>query len=304
MKRNLIIYNIFIVLIILCTSVYAATTAKLNLTMTPDNTKLKSGEKLSVKLSLKDFDNDVSVDTISGYIDINENIIEDLTISNIVRTNATNGTVKIGNEELEVYDVSKIGEGLPEKGIFLMKDPADAEHDYKITIELSSNNKIKTEDIIGIEFKTKDNLSEKTYEDVIKFVGFEATSGWTETVTIENKSTSIEIVAEKNTNTNTSNTTNTNTTNTNTNNTNKANTNNNINTNKNTNKNTNSNKATNTNTKNTSTVNKIGTNTKDNTTSNKILPATGTTSIIVKIIAVGLLLGFIVYAKYKKYKNI
>ena len=44
-----------------------------------------------------------------------------------------------------------------------MKDPAtedDTEHDYKITIELSTENKISTEDIIKIEFKSKDNLKE------------------------------------------------------------------------------------------------------------------------------------------------
>ena len=304
MKRKLIIYNIFIVLVLICTSVYAATTAKLNLETTLDNKQIKSGEKFIAKLSLKDFSTTTSVDSIYGYIDIDENVLEDITIDNIVKTSGN--TVKVGNESLEVYDVANI-EGIPEKGIFLMKDPAtedDTEHDYKITIELSTENKISTEDIIKIEFKSKDNLKEDTYADVVKFVGFEATSGWTETVTIEDDSLSIKIVKDSvdnntvnnntvNNNTVHNNTVNNNTTNNNTTTTNKVN--NNAVNNNSTNKNT---------TKNTVNTNKTPSNSKDNTLANKVLPATGATSIIIKIIAVGMILGFVVYVKYKKYKNI
>ena len=305
MKRKLIIYNIFIVLVLICTSVYAATTAKLDLVTTPDSKQIKSGEKFTTKLSLKDFSTTTSVDTISGYIDIDENTIEDITIDNIVKTSGN--TVKIGNENLEVYDVANI-EGIPEKGIFLMKDPAtddDTKHDYKITIELSAENKISTDEIIKIEFKTKDNLKEDTYADVVKFVGFEATSGWTETVTIEDDSLSIKIVKDSvdnntvNNNTVNNNTVNNNTVNNNTANNNTTTTNNKVNNNAVNNNSTNKNT-----TKNTVNTNKTPSNSKDNTLANKVLPATGATSIIIKIIAVGMILGFVVYVKYKKYKNI
>ena len=295
MKRKLIICNIFIVLVLLCKSVYAATTAKLDLVTTPENTQVKSGEKFTVKLSLKDFSKTTTIDTLSGYIDIDENTIEDITIDNIVKTSGN--AVKIGNEVLEVYDVTKI-EGIPEKGIFLMKDPAtddNTEHDYKITIELSADNKISTEEVIEVEFKTKDGLEEGTYTDTIKFVGFEATSGWTETVSIEEDSVSV-IIKNTEENKDDENKDDGNKDDGNKDDGNKDDGNK-DNGNKDDGSKDNGNK-------NTLNANKVGNNSKDNTLANKILPATGTTTIIIRVIAVALLLGAIVYAKYKKYKNI
>ena len=317
MKRKLIICNIFIVLVLLCTSVYAATTAKLNLVTTPDNAQIKAGEKFTVKISLKDFGKNVSVDTVSGYIDIDENIIEDITIANIVKTSGN--IVKIGKENLEVYDVANIT-GIPETGIFLAKDPATddgKEHDYKITIALSIDNKISTEDIIKIEFETKDNLKEDTYNNAIKFAGFAATSGWTESVSIEDESVSVIIKnAEENKddenkddeNKDDGNKDDGNKDDGNKNDGNKDDGNKDDGNKNDGNKNDGNKNDGNKNDGNKDNGNKDNGNkdngNKDNTIANKIIPAAGTTSVIVRILAVALISGFVVYIKYKKYKNI
>ena len=105
MKKKLIIYNIFTAMIILCTSVYAAINANLNLKA--QTSSLKAGDEFTVTLSLKDLTGITSgVDSIQGYINIDENVLEKISFNNIVKD--SNDKVKIGSETVSVYDVNTL----------------------------------------------------------------------------------------------------------------------------------------------------------------------------------------------------
>jgi hypothetical protein len=54
MNKKLIISNVFLILLMICTSVYAAINANLNLKAQTSN--LKAGDEFTVTLSLKDLD--------------------------------------------------------------------------------------------------------------------------------------------------------------------------------------------------------------------------------------------------------
>ena len=300
MKKKVIMYNIFTAIVILCTSVYAAINANLNLNL--ESNKIQPGAEFEVTLSLKDLEQITGVDSVEGYINIDENVIENIDFSDIVKDE--NNQIKIGNQIVTVYDMNQT-DSMPEYGVFFNGQPI-SENDCKIIIDLKE--KVTTQDLLKIKFKVKNDVEEKTYDDVIKYEMFTITEGITSHGSNLSGSISIEVSdavvnvnnTVNNTINNTVNNTTKNTVNTITNNTTKNTVNNTTNNNKNI-----VNKANNTANKvvNTS-KNVVGNNAKDNTLANKILPATGATSIIVKVIAVGLLLGFVVYSKYKKYKNI
>ena len=322
MNKKLIVSNIFLILIMICTSVYAAINANLNLTS--NKTSLKAGDEFTVTLSLKDLTGITSgVDSIQGYINIDENILEKISFDSIVKD--SNDKIIIGSQEVKAYDVNTL-DSIEEYGLFF--NDTVSGNDYKIVLDLK--NKVKTEDLVSIKFKVKSNVKAGDYSDVIKYEMFNLTEGVigqsadlseslgikviTSTNTNTNKNTNIKNnVVNKNTainnsvsNTNTKNNvvnkntaTNNNVSNTNTKN-NVVNKNTAGNTNKNTNvKNTATNKS---NTKNNTVVVK---NTKDNSIINKIIPAAGEgNTIVLKLLTVVAIVGFVIYAKFKKYKEI
>ena len=88
MNKKLIIYNIFTAMIILCTSVYAAVNANLKLSLSTNN--LKAGDEFEVILSLKDLEEIDGIDSIEGYINVNENVVEPISFDSIVKDKAGN----------------------------------------------------------------------------------------------------------------------------------------------------------------------------------------------------------------------
>ena len=80
MKKKLLLVYVFIAFAVLCTNVYAVITMDLNLVA--NNTKVEPGTDLMVTVNLKNISDAIS--SIEGYINIDENIIEDISEDIIV----------------------------------------------------------------------------------------------------------------------------------------------------------------------------------------------------------------------------
>ena len=81
MKKNkLILVQVFIILILLCTSVYAASTT---IGLSASSTSLNKGDTVTVTLSLQDVDSSKKVESIEGYINYNTNVIEAISVDSI-----------------------------------------------------------------------------------------------------------------------------------------------------------------------------------------------------------------------------
>lgn len=308
MKKNkLIILQIFIVLALICTSVYAAVDTTISLSAS--STEVKRGEEVIITLSLKNVDANKKVQSIEGYINYNKNVLEKVTVDSIVKSNEN--TVKIGDEELPVEDLTNKTEPNASDYCVAFNGTPATDNDVKIIIDLR-NGIDKDTEILKIKFKVKENATLQTVTDAISYEMFEITAG-NETVGDITKNVSLTVVssntqdpnqneqkpddqkpenepeekpenkqeepknepAKDNKNTNKNN----NNTNKNNNNTNKANTNK------------------NTNTKNTNT------NSKDDTVAGTNLPATGAKVIVLPAIVL-IILAYVSYNKYMKYKDI
>lgn len=296
-KNKLILLQLFIAFVLICTSVYATVNATID--VSTSETTIEAGKAVSVKLSLKNVDKKVT--NIEGYINYNKDIIEKLTVDSIEKNE--DGTVKIGNETLKVEDVTT-GVSGSDSGISFNGDPS-SNNDSKIVIDFKDGITADT-DLLTINFKVKSTAKIGDIEKAISYSMFVITAG-DETSEEITKDVSLTIKAatskpddnnkpsednntteddDKKDNNNTNNTVN----NTNT------------NTNKNTNTNTNKNTNTNTN-KNTNKVNNTNTNTKDNTVAGAIIPAAGAKLIVIPVIVL-IVLAYLTYNKYRDMKDI
>ena len=296
MKKNkLILLQLFVAFTLICSSVYAAVNT--TIAVTASKNSVLRGEKVSVTLSLENVDNE-KVQGVEGYVNYDSNIIKPITFDRIKKD--ANNIVKIGNEELVVEDVTN-GNLTSSSGYIGFNSDPSSGNDTKFVIEFTDG---ITEDVdlMTIDFEVKEDATLGEIKNAITYSTFVVTAD-SETSEEITKNVSLTVKAKQapaeddNENKNTNENTNTNS-NTNTNdnkNTNKAD---NTNTNKNTNKNTN----TNTN-KNTNKAGNTNTNTKDNTVSGTTLPATGAKMIIIPAIVL-LVLAYVSYNKYMKYKNV
>lgn len=312
MKKNkLILLQIFVAFTLICSSVYAAVNT--TIAVTASKNSVLRGEKVSVTLSLENVDNE-KVQGVEGYVNYDSNIIEPITFDSIKKD--ANNIVKIGNEELVVEDVTN-GNLTSSSGYIGFNSDPSSGNDTKFVIEFTDG---ITEDVdlMTIDFEVKEDATLGEIKNAITYSTFvvtadastseEITKNVTLTVKAENAPTEDDSNENKNTNTNTNTNTNSNE-NKNTNKNTNSNTNTNTNTNsnnKNENKNTNTNQNKNTNTNQNKNTNKAGntnTNTKDNTVSGTNLPATGAKMIIIPAIVL-LVLAYVSYSKYIKYKNV
>lgn len=308
MKKKILVLYIIIALVLVCSNVYATVTTDLSLTR--DKEKVKAGEDVIISVNLRNLSKNIA--SVTGYIDIDENVLNGISEDMIVKNNAgkievtSNGTVlstlSYAYAPTEPTDVDVI---------FNTNSAATEGHDVFFTEDFKqdlSNDSI----ILQLKVTVKQGVNSGDLEKAVKITDLVAESTSTSqgtttsdkseklsadvTITVDN---TVPIEPTPSNNTENENTNNTNTNNTNTN----TNTNN---TNTNTNKNTNTNN-TNTNTNNTNTnTNKntnTNTNTKDNTVSGSRLPATGAGTIIIPGLVL-CLLGFISYRKYMNYKEI
>lgn len=336
-KNKLILLQLVIAFVLICTSVYAAVTTTID--VSPSKTLVERGEVVTVTLSLKDVDSNMKVESVEGYINYDESVIKAIDVDSIHKDQGN--TVTIGNETLKVEDLTNADiNNMPstESYVAFNGSPASG-NKTRIVIDFKQGLTEDTE-LLKIDFEVKEDATTGSIENAISYSMFVITAGTEESVEItENIDLTVKAVSTndnntnsenentntENENTNTDNNTNTDDENTNTENentnadnentnvsnenTNTDNDNTNVNngntnaadnTNSNTNKNTNNN---NTNKNNTNKNTNNSGNTSDNTTSGSKLPATGAKLLVIPAIILSVV-AYISYDKYMKYKGI
>lgn len=298
MKKNkLILLQLMIAATLICTSVYAAVNTTISLSAS--GTTVHRGDEITVTLALEDVDSSKKVESIEGYINYNKDILETVTVDSIEKNE--NGTVKIGDEELPVEDLTNKSEVSSTDSYVAFNGSPSSGNDIKIVIDFK-NGILSDVELLKVKFKVKSDAELGTVTNAISYEMFQITAG-NETLPdiTKNINLTVEKVAtEEPDNTPENKPVNNTNTNKNTNNTVK---NTNTNTNKNTNTNTTKNNATkNTNTNTAKQTNSANSN-KDNTVAGASIPAAGSKVVILPVIVL-IVLAYISYNKYMKYKNI
>lgn len=302
MKKRQIVLYAAIMFMLMCTSVYATISGSISLT--PSTTdSLSAGEEFTVTLSLNDVDSSTGITAIEGYININENVLEDLTVKSIVTD--SNGQVTINSDNvLTVYNIDDGDESSIDSGITFSSNLETEKGDYKIVIDFETPI-TSSVDLITITFKVKSGVVTGTYTDAISYELFEivspASSGVTilETqsldITIGSTSSSVDNnnVSNNNVNNNSVNNVSNNTSNNNSINSNNANNTSNNNAVNNSNKNGVGSSITNSNSSN---------NEVDNTVASGSLPLAGYKVFILPLI-IAAIAGLVFYKKYNQYKQ-
>lgn len=276
-KSKLIILQVFIAIILVCTSVYA--TIETTIGVKVSKSTLNRGDTIDVTLFLESVKANQKIKNVEGYINYDKNILEKVTFDSIVKDN--DKKVKIGDETLTVEDITNADNINSSSAYVAFNGSPESDNDIKIIIDFN-NGITKDTELLTIKFKVKENADFKKVEDAIKY-SFTASDGTEKsnemthnvTLTIEKKA---EQPKDDNKNENKADdnsvgkVNNTNNTNRNTNNTNK-----------------NTNKSNNTNT--------------DNTLAKNNLPATGAKVFVIPTIVL-IALAYISYNKYIRMKGI
>lgn len=315
-KSKLIILQLFIVAVLICTSVYAAVSTTIGVSV-PSST-VKRGSIVTVTLSLKDVDSSKKVTSVEGYVNYNTDIFEPITVDSIQKN--SDGTVDIGNEKLKVEDLTNADLGsLPNSSAYVAFNgsPRGNENNTKIVIDFNNGITSNT-DLLKIDFKVKSDAAIGVVGEAITYSNFHITAG-SETVEVTEKmSLNIQPAGntqdpsdDNNNNNNNNQKPSENTSNKNENKNNNVNQNNVKNENKNsnnqnTNRNTNGNA--NTNNRNSNTNSNVSGNRVSNTnrnegTSGGVLPAAGAKIVIIPAIVL-VVVAYVSYKKYLKYKDI
>lgn len=309
-KTKLILLQLFIAFVLISTSVYATVNTTIALSL--NEATAFRGDTVEVTLSLKDVEEDKKIQSVAGYINYDENVIEAITVDNIKKSD--DDKITIGNEILNVEDLTNAElDDIPTTSAYIaFNGNPTTENDARIVIDFEKGITEDTE-LLTIKFKVKETATIGEVEKAISYSMFVITAGSEESeeITKDIKLTVKAVAAGEEEGNNTNNETKNEAKNeaknenTNTNkekneatNTNKA-------TNTNTNKagNTNTNKTTNTNTnKNVNSNNSVN-NTSDNTVSSVKIPAAGAKVILIPAIIL-IILAYVSYNRYMKYKNI
>lgn len=290
MKKNkLILLQLMIAATLICTSVYAAVNTTISLSAS--GTTVHRGDEITVTLALEDVDSSKKVESIEGYINYNKDILETVTVDSIEKNE--NGTVKIGDEELPVEDLTNKTEVSSTDSYVAFNGSPSSGNDIKIVIDFKNGISSDVE-LLKIKFKVKSDAELGTVANAISYEMFQITAG---NETLPDITKNINLTVEKVATEEPDNTPeNKPVNNTNTN----KNTNNTV---KNTNTNTTKNNATkNTNTNTAKQTNSANSN-KDNTVAGASIPAAGSKVVILPVIVL-IVLAYISYNKYMKYKNI
>ncbi len=190
MKKRQVVISVVIMLMLLCTSVYATISGNISLTSSAKDS-ISAGDEFTVTLSLNNIDGNSGVTSISGYINVNENIFEKLTVDSIV-TNSE-GKVEINsNNVLDVYDSDDEEASSADTGITFNSNPVSGNGDYRLVIDLE-NALTSDTDLVTITFKVKDNIAEGNYEDAISYTLFKIYSGTTDKADVISQSLNVNI---------------------------------------------------------------------------------------------------------------
>lgn len=190
MKKRQVVISVVIMLMLLCTSVYATISGNISLTSSAKDS-ISAGDEFTVTLSLNNIEGNSGVTSISGYINVNENIFEKLTVDSIV-TNSE-GKVEINsNNVLDVYDSNDEEASSADTGITFNSNPVSGNGDYRLVIDLE-NALTSDTDLVTITFKVKDNVAEGNYEDAISYTLFKIYSGTTDKADVISQSLDVNI---------------------------------------------------------------------------------------------------------------
>ena len=190
MKKRQVVISVVIMLMLLCTSVYATISGNISLTSSAKDS-ISAGDEFTVTLSLNNIEGNSGVTSISGYINVNDNIFEKLTVDSIV-TNSE-GKVEINsNNVLDVYDSNDEEASSADTGITFNSNPVSGNGDYRLVIDLE-NALTSDTDLVTITFKVKDNVAEGNYEDAISYTLFKIYSGTTDKADVISQSLDVNI---------------------------------------------------------------------------------------------------------------
>ena len=178
-KKKLLILQVFTIIVLVCTSVYATVSATISLNA--DKTSVYRGDTVKVTLSLKDVEATDKVTSIEGYVNYDKNVIEDVTWASIVKN--SDNTINIGNETLIVEDVTsgKLSQSSTYFGF--NSDPA-SDNDTKFVIDFENGISSNT-DLFTINFKVKSNATYGEIKNAITYKAF--------VITVESDQISQEI---------------------------------------------------------------------------------------------------------------
>ena len=316
-KYKLIILEAIVAMILLCTSVYAAINVNLSFRVT--NRELKPGEEFKVRLTLNqiELENNKGITDIEGYINYNDDVIEEITAESITKN--ADGKVVIGEQVLDFEDLTdldpdKISSNL--EGVVVFNGKPASGNDSKVIIGLKEPITTATQ-VLEVTFKIKEDAKPGVVEDAVEYKLFEVAAGEEKTETIS-QVIPVTVLGESDETDNTVNNTTNNTVKNEVKNEIKNEVKNEVknqvknevknevknqvknevkyNTTKNTVKNTAKNTVTNSNT------NKTNTNV-DNTVASSTLPKTGASIIIVPIAGL-IVVAYVAYNRYMKYKDV
>lgn len=173
MKKRQIILYMAVMLILLTTSVYATISGELGFKVTTKSNAIYPGDEFSITVSLKDLQTTGKIKAVEGYIDINEEILENLTVENI-ETNS-DGKVEVDDDNiLTVYDSTELSTS-SETGIIFNTDPASEEGDYRVVINFANPIDEDT-DLITLNFKVKEDAKPGEYSSAIVYKIFKVFS--------------------------------------------------------------------------------------------------------------------------------
>lgn len=194
MKKNkLILLQLFIAFTLICTSVYAAVDTTIS--VSASSTDIKKGEEITVTLALDKVDADKKVESVEGYINYNKDILEKVTVDNIEKT--SDNTVKIGDEELPVEDLTDKTEVTNSDAYVAFNGSPSSGNDIKLVVDFK-NGITKDTDLLKIKFKVKADAKLGTVTNAISYDMFQITAG-NETGGDITKNINLTVVSEEET---------------------------------------------------------------------------------------------------------
>ena len=191
MKMKSIAVLSLLIIMLLCSSVYAAFDADFQLAY--DKKEVKAGDTITVTLKVLNITGtDKGVENIEGYINVDENIIEPVT-SKCIKTDE-NGKVVIGNMKLDLQDITNVTSAntVQENGVTFNSKPLSG-NDAKFIIDLPTPIKTDTDTLV-MNFKVKSDATVGTVSKAIKYDMLVMYSGEEKTVSA---SGSLDITVEK-----------------------------------------------------------------------------------------------------------
>ena len=163
-KYKLIILEAIVAMILLCTSVYAAINVNLSFRVT--NRELNPGEEFKVRLTLNqiELENNKGITDIEGYINYNDDVIEEITAESITKN--ADGKVVIGEQVLDFEDLTNID---PDKmssnleGVVVFNGKPASGNDSKVIIGLKEPITTATQ-VLEVTFKIKGTNESITFK--------------------------------------------------------------------------------------------------------------------------------------------